>query len=208
MAEAPVPDRPNTQSNGSPWLKVPGHADVLTRTMRGGCATWAAAQSSALRLSELASPTARWPFTKASGNDSRLSSLLGGVERKEHPTGITPSSIGSSNKRPQLPQVGVVSLGRRAKPPGKNPRISDMARATPRPLHCPRSRQRLNQKLLPSEPTQNSFWAGLQAPPKNRYWGVSTLKVMFASPVTLSTLPLNTPWIVDPMKDTSLFSVS
>jgi hypothetical protein len=55
MAEAPVPDRPNTQSNGSPWFKVPGHADVLTRTMRGGCATWAAAQSSALRLSELAS---------------------------------------------------------------------------------------------------------------------------------------------------------
>jgi hypothetical protein len=67
MAEAPVPDRPNTQSNGSPWFKVPGHADVLTRTMRGGCATWAAAQSSALRLSELASPTARWPFPKLPG---------------------------------------------------------------------------------------------------------------------------------------------
>ena len=39
MAEARVPDRPNTQSNVSPWLKVPGHADVLFRTMRGGRAT-------------------------------------------------------------------------------------------------------------------------------------------------------------------------
>jgi hypothetical protein len=30
MAEAPVTDRPNTYSNASPWLKVPGsHADVL-----------------------------------------------------------------------------------------------------------------------------------------------------------------------------------
>jgi hypothetical protein len=39
MAEAPVPDRPNTQSNVSPWLKVPGHADVLIRTMEAGRAT-------------------------------------------------------------------------------------------------------------------------------------------------------------------------
>jgi len=55
MAEAPVPDRPNTQSNVCPWLKVPGHADVLIRTME---ATWAAAaQSSASRLPELASPS-------------------------------------------------------------------------------------------------------------------------------------------------------
>jgi hypothetical protein len=99
MAETPAPDRPSTQSNVSPWLKVPGHADVLTRTMRGGCATWAAAaQSSALRLPELASP-AGWPFSKGSGNDSRLGSLdtpvLGGVERKEHLTGITlpPSGV-------------------------------------------------------------------------------------------------------------------
>jgi hypothetical protein len=42
-------------------------------------------------------------------NDSRAGSLnspaLGGVERKEHPTGIRPS-IGSSNKRPQLPGWG------------------------------------------------------------------------------------------------------
>jgi hypothetical protein len=39
MAEAPVPDRPNTQSNVSPWLKVHGHADVLVRTKAGylGC---------------------------------------------------------------------------------------------------------------------------------------------------------------------------
>jgi hypothetical protein len=29
MAEAPVPDRPNIQSNVSPLLKVPDHADVL-----------------------------------------------------------------------------------------------------------------------------------------------------------------------------------
>ena len=36
MAEAPVPDRPNTQSNVCPWLKVPGHADVLIRTMEAG----------------------------------------------------------------------------------------------------------------------------------------------------------------------------
>ena len=42
-------------------------------------------------------------------NDSRAGSLnspaLSGVERKEHPTGIRPS-IGSSNKRPQLPGWG------------------------------------------------------------------------------------------------------
>jgi hypothetical protein len=33
--------------------------------------------------------------------------------------------------------------------------------------------------------TQNSFWAGLQIPLKNRSWGVCTLKVMLASPVTV-----------------------
>jgi hypothetical protein len=32
MAEAPFPDRPNIQNNVSPWLKVPGHADVLIRS--------------------------------------------------------------------------------------------------------------------------------------------------------------------------------
>src|ERR1700737_246322 len=45
-------------------------------------------------------------------NNSRAGSLdstaLGGVERKEHPTGTRPS-IGSSNKRPQLP-AGAVSF--------------------------------------------------------------------------------------------------
>ena len=40
-----------------------------------------------------------------SGAGSLDSSALGGVERKEHPTGIRPS-IGSSNKRPQLPGWG------------------------------------------------------------------------------------------------------
>jgi hypothetical protein len=42
-------------------------------------------------------------------NDSRAGSLdstaLGGVERREHPAGTRPS-IGSSNKRPQLPGWG------------------------------------------------------------------------------------------------------
>ena len=41
MAGRPVPDRPTTQSNVAPWLKVPGHADVLFRSMRSGRATWA-----------------------------------------------------------------------------------------------------------------------------------------------------------------------
>jgi hypothetical protein len=61
-------------------------------------------------------PMPEWRIRKWSHvawNDSRAGSLnspaLGGVERKEDPTGIRPS-IGSSNKRPQLPRAGAVSL--------------------------------------------------------------------------------------------------
>jgi len=84
MAEAPVPDRPNIQSNASPYLKVPGHADVLIATSRTRFAA----------------------LNKGSGNDSWLGNLdspvLGGVERRNTRREHAPS-IGSSNKRPQLP---------------------------------------------------------------------------------------------------------
>jgi hypothetical protein len=43
-----------------------------------------------------------WNDSRAGGLDS---TALGGVERKEHPTGTRPS-IGSSNKRPQPPRLG------------------------------------------------------------------------------------------------------
>ena len=61
---------------------------------------------------------------------------------------------------------------------------------------------------IKDEPDQNSFWAGLQTPLKNFSLGVLTQKVMFASPVILSTLPCNhPPRTVLPKKLTSLVPV-
>ena len=74
MAGVPVPDRPNTQSNASPWFKVLvsrrcAHPDDEKWVGYLGCF------SSALQLPGLASPTARRTFSKGSGNDSRLGNL-------------------------------------------------------------------------------------------------------------------------------------
>jgi len=85
--------------------KIDQHQPVRRLTIFVGSANRALSSGSAIRARSLAFPLL------GSGNNSRLGSLdspgLGGVERRNTDWN-TPPSIGSSNRRPQLPQAGVV----------------------------------------------------------------------------------------------------